>query len=173
MGWTNTSNSGGPPPEIVQLHGPYTINDFICPHNFTLTCNAVGENLLWYLVHPQVNDEPLFTFLTNDHTANNDCSEIYNGQEGTADHRRVKHITRMSENIYIDFWGVLINITVDAGTGIHRCNSSLIVSPFIKEASGITLGCRSHCPSTLLGSGAIVQSLLKIKFTSKYLNASY
>ena len=164
LGWTDISSSTRGPPQIVQLRGPRTINSFICPQTFTVTCDVVGENLFWYLMHPQVNDDPLFTFLTKDHdqTAAN-CTEPRPD--------RVKHTTRMSDSEYlhIDFWGILINCTVTYTT-LHKCNSSLIVNPIIsKEAPVITLGCRSHCPSSDLGSGAIVQSLLQIKFPSKYI----
>ena len=163
MGLTNTSSrSERPSPEVVQLHGPYSTNNFICPQSFTLTCDVVGENLLWYLVHPQVNDEPLFTFLSSDHYTGTENGQEFQGTD------RVKHTTRSSENIYMDIWGILINITVDAGTGVHKCNSSLIVSPFVKEAPGIVIGCRSHCPSNAhFDPGTTVQSLLEIKFTGK------
>ena len=130
---------------------------------FTVTCDVVGKNLLWYfLTSPQVNDSPLFTFLTSDHEqTSDDCSVKPD---------RVKHTTKMSdsEHLHVDFWGVLINhTTVNYTTTdvLHKCNSSLIVNPIIsKGAPVITLACRTQCPS----SGVIiVESLLVTKFPSK------
>ena len=168
LGWTDTSNSS-PPPQIVELHGPQTINNFICPQIFTVTCDVVGENLLWNLISPQVNDSSLFEFLPRDHGRTSANCSI----KRCPDHVKHTTMTSDSEHLRVDFWGILINrTTVNYTTTdvLHKCNSSLLVNPIIsKGAPVITVACRTFCPSTHLGSGTVtmVQSLLETKFPSK------
>ena len=163
LGWTDTSNSSRPP-QIVKLHhGPRTTNNFICPQMFTVTCDVVGENLLWNLTSPQVNDSSLFEFLSTDHERTSANCRIKPCPD------RVKHttVTSDSEHLRVDFWGILINRTTVNYTAtdlLHKCNSSLLVNPIIsKGAPVITVACLTFCPS----SGDIIQSLLETKFPSK------